>query len=281
MPPSSDPRAAEFYAQTYDESVPDWPGEIDFYQSLASEAKARREALLELACGTGRVTIRLAREGIETVGLDISPQMLEVARRKSRDIPNLHWVQADMCTFDLGQTFGLVLIPGHAFQNLNTPEEQVACLECLHRHLNPGGILVIHLDHQDVSWLGDLVRGKGGIFEPAEQFQHPLTGQPIRASRAWSYEPATQTAICTTVWEALGEAGQVVATWKTKPVRLHCLFRFEMEHLLVRTGFSIDSVYGDFFCHPLEDKSANMIWVAHTASPASGFLKNSEIQKAA
>ena len=266
MPPSSDPRAAEFYAQTYDESVPDWPGEMDFYRDLASKQKNRKEALLEIACGTGRVAIRLARESVETVGLDLSAKMLEVARQKSQDIPNLRWVQADMCAFDLGQTFGLVLIPGHAFQNLNTPEEQVACLECIHRHLNPGGTLVVHLDHQDVSWLGDLVRDKGSVFEPAERFQHPLTGQPIRTSRAWSYEPATQTATCTTLWEALGDNGQVIDTWKTEPVRLHCVFRFEMQHLLARASFSLEDVYGDFFHHPLDDHSENMVWVAHKAA---------------
>lgn len=55
MSPSSDQRAAEFYAQTYDESVPVWPGEIGFYRNLASEVRSRAEGLLELASGTGRV----------------------------------------------------------------------------------------------------------------------------------------------------------------------------------------------------------------------------------
>src|SRR5512137_256912 len=139
MSPSSDERAAEFYAETYDESVPDWPGEIEFYKSLAAEAKRRGESLLEVACGTGRVAIRLAQEGTRTVGLDLSAKMLEVAKEKSKGLGNISWVQANMCAFDLGETFGLVLIPGHAYQNLNSPEEQVACLQCIHRHLKPGG----------------------------------------------------------------------------------------------------------------------------------------------
>lgn len=265
MSPSKDPRVAEFYAQTYDESVPDWPGELAFYQALASNAKASGQALLEIACGTGRVTIRLAGDGMDTVGLDLSAKMLEVARENSRGIANLRWVQADMCAFDLGRTFGLVIIPGHAFQNLNTPEEQLACLECIHRHLDPGGILVVHLDHQNMRWLGGLVSGQGGVWEPAGQFQHARTGRQIRAKRAWSYEPATQTAICTTAWEALGADGQVVDTWETEPIRLHCVFRFEMLHLLGRVGFILDAVYGDFFRHPLEDTSENMIWAAHKA----------------
>jgi SAM-dependent methyltransferase len=268
MSPSSDQRVAEFYAQTYDESVPDWPGEIEFYQGLASEVEGKGEGLLEIACGTGRVAIRLAQNGPYTVGLDLSPKMLEVAREKSKGITNIKWVQSNMCAFDLGETFGLVVIPGHAFQNLNTSQEQVACLQCIYHHLTPGGRLVVHLDHQDFSWLGDLVGEKGGVFEPAEQFQHARTGRQICAFRAWAYEPATQTAICTTAWEAVAADGQVVDRWKTEPIRLHCVFRFEMEHLLARVGFSLENVYGDFFRNPLDDKSSNMIWVAHKPEPA-------------
>jgi SAM-dependent methyltransferase len=271
MSPSSDQQVAEFYAQTYDESVPDWPGEIEFYQELASEVKRKSEGLLEIACGTGRVAIRLAQNGPYTVGLDLSPKMLEVAKEKSISIPNIRWVQSDMCAFDLGETFGLVIIPGHSFQNLNTSQQQVDCLQCIYRHLKPGGYLVVHLDHQNienVSWLGSLVGEKGGVFEPAEQFQHTRTGRQIRASRAWAYEPATQTAICTTAWEAIATDGQVVDHWKTEPIRLHCVFRFEMEHLLARTGFSLDDLYGDFFRNPLDDKSSNMIWVAHKPESA-------------
>jgi hypothetical protein len=49
-----------------------------------------------------------------------------------------------------------------------------------------------------------------------------------------------------------------------EPVRLHCAFRFEMEHLLPRLGFQIEAVYGDFFGSPLADDSGQMIWVARS-----------------
>ncbi len=262
MSPISDRRIAEFYARTYDQSVPDWPGEIDFYRRLAADLRIRGESLLEVACGTGRVSIRLAQEGTPVVGLDISPEMLEEARSKSRGLANLRWIQTDMCAFDLGEIYGLVIIPGHAFQNLNTLEEQVACLECIRRHLKPRGKLVVHLDHQDFGWLGGLLGEKGGVFEAAEEFRDPRSGRQIRTKRAWAFEPASQTAICRTAWEAIDPDGGVVEEWKTEPIRLHCVFRFEMEHLLARTGFAVEAVYGDFFGQPLGDKSPNMIWMA-------------------
>ena len=254
--------ASEFYAQTYDDSVPDWPGEIDFYRELALKVKSTGGTMLEVACGTGRVAIRLAQQEVKVVGLDISPAMLAVARQKSSALENMHWVQGDMRSFELSEQFELVIIPGHAFQNLNTPQDQVACLECIKRHLTPAGTLVVHLDHQDIGWLGDLASGKGGVFEVAEQFRHPQTGRPIHTSRAWSYEPATQTAICQTIWEEIDENGQVVERWQKDPVRLHCVFRFEMEHLLRRVGYAVEAVWGDFFRNKLEDRSPNMVWVA-------------------
>lgn len=262
MSPTAGERACEFYAQTYDTSVPDWPGELDFYRELATEVKSRHATLLEVACGTGRVAIRLAQEGVKVVGLDLSPRMLVVARQKSAGLENIYWALGDMRSFDLGEQFELAIIPGHAFQNLNTSDDQVACLACIRRHLEPGGRLVIHLDHQDMSWLGSLVGEKGGVFEAAEQFRHPQSGRLVNTSRAWSYEPASQTAIYQTQWEEVDAEGKVVSRIQKDPVRLHCVFRFEMEHLFGRAGYEVEALYGDFFRNQLQNKSTDMIWVA-------------------
>jgi tRNA G46 methylase TrmB len=55
--------ADEFYPETYDDSVPDWPGEINTYRDMAASARATRGTVLEIAFGTGRVTCRLAQDG--------------------------------------------------------------------------------------------------------------------------------------------------------------------------------------------------------------------------
>ncbi len=254
--------AWEFYAQTYDVTVGDWPGEMDFYRALVAQVQPAGQAVLELACGTGRVAIRLAQAGARVVGLDLSAAMVAAAREKSAGMDNLRWVQGDMRSFDLGETFGLILIPGHSFQNIVTAADQVACLESVKRHLAPGGLLVVHLDHQSVGWLGDLTRDKGGVFENVGQLTHPQTGRPVRTLHAWSYEPATQTAIAQTVWEELGPDGEVTGRWDTGPYRIHCVFRFEMEHLLGRVGLELEAVYGDFDQQELQDDSPQMIWLA-------------------
>jgi len=262
-------RDAAFYAETYDASVPDWPGEIEFYRRLGAEAAARGEAVLELACGTGRVAIRLARDGVRVVGLDLSRAMLAVARGKTAGSIPMRWVEGDMRAFNIEEQFGLVLIPGHGFHNLLTADDQAACLACVREHLRPGGTLVVHLDHQDVAWLGSLMGEKKDVFEDSGQFRlfpHPETGRPVRTVRAWSYERSTQTAICRTAWEELDGDGRVVSRKESEPLRLHCLFRFEVEHLLARAGFEVTALYGDFSGNPLTDSSSEMVWVARRSA---------------
>lgn len=254
--------AAAFYAETYDAVVDDWPGEIEFYLGLAAEARARGQAVLELGCGTGRVALRLPQAGATVVGLDRAPHMLAQARRKSAGMANVRWVEGDMRAFDLGERFGLAIIPGHSFQHLNTPDDQLACLASIARHLAPGGLLVVHLDHQDPAWLGDLLSGKGGGFEERGSFRRAATGRMVRTWKAWSYERATQTATSQVAWEEIEEDGRVVARWQTDPVRLHCLFRFEMEHLLGRAGYSVEALYGGFDRQPLGEESSEMVWLA-------------------
>ncbi len=255
----------ELDAALYERYVPEWPGEAAFYGAAAAEAQARGEAVLEVACGTGRVAIPLARQGARVTGLDLSEPMLEVARRHSDGLPNVRWVLGDMRAFDLGERFGLALIPGHAFQNLLTPDDQAACLAAIRQHLLPGGKLIVHLDHQDITWLGAISGPSPGKCEPREEVTHPATGARYRSRRAWSYQRATQTATLIKVWEQLDGDGAVVEQHVSHPIRLHCVFRFEMEHLLHRAGFTVDAVYGNFDGEPLTDDSEQMIWVSRTA----------------
>jgi ubiquinone/menaquinone biosynthesis C-methylase UbiE len=250
--------AEQLAAELYDLTVPDWDGEINFYRELAREVKGKGQSILEVGCGTGRVAVQLAEDGARVVGMDLDNDMLDVARSKSAGI---RWEQGDMRTLDLGETFGLIILPGDGFQFMCTPEDQVKALETFKRHLEPGGVLAIHLDHQSVDWLGDLLGALGGKFEQVKDVIHPDTGRIIRKWNAWRYEQSTQTAIVITQWEEIGKDGAVLQTWERSPMSLHCVFRFEMEHLLARTGFENRVVYGNFFKGELKDDSSDMIWV--------------------
>ncbi len=258
-----EPTAEELEAQFYDVMVPDWEGEIGFYRELIScSPLIKKHGILEIACGTGRVTLQLAKEGIQITGLDLSPEALEVARKKSADSPNVHWVQADMRAFELGKQFGGIISPGHSFLFMTTPDDQVQCLEQIKRHLVDDGLVVLHLDNQNITWLADLIGARESAREVGRIHTHPVTGERYRPSNEWFYEPLTQTATCIDTWDQVDASGNVVSTRIRAPKRFHCMFRSEMEHLLKRVGFAAEAVYGDFFKHELLASSPQMIWVA-------------------
>ena len=253
--------AKELYAQLYDVRVMDWEGEVDFYQELICNSPLKTYGVLEVACGTGRITMRLAREGIEITGLDRSPELLEIARQKSISMPNVEWILGDMRTFEIEKKFGFVISPGHSFQFMTTPEDQAMCLEQIKHHLVSGGLAVIHIDYQDFDWLAELLNQKESVYKKSDILTHPTTNQKFRRSFSWVFEPSTQTATVKTNWEEIDENGNVIQVIEMEPAQLHCIFPFEMEHLLKRVGFSIEAVYGDFFKSKLSNESEQMIWL--------------------
>src|SRR5690348_2367219 len=85
---------------------------VAFYSALAQETGS---PVLEIACGTGRVSIPIAQLGFAVTGLDIVPGMLDRARSKSVGLPT-RWVEGDARTFDLSEQFRLVFLTGNAFQ---------------------------------------------------------------------------------------------------------------------------------------------------------------------
>lgn len=253
---------SEEEVEFYDIAVPDWPGEIDFYRTLAFEIMERRGTILELGCGTGRVTLQLAKMGIHVTGLDLSPSMLAIASKKSQDLQNVHWVEANMQYFELGELFDLIIIPGHSFQFMLTPADQISCLLSIKRHLAPSGTLIIHINHDDIDWLGGLSKGRGVDFELVGEYCHSPEEGSVRERVAWRYEESTQTASAVTAWEKISKDGTINNRKESVEKRLHCFFRFEMEHLLARTGFEHISLFGDFYQNELNNTSPDMIWVA-------------------
>jgi SAM-dependent methyltransferase len=256
-------------AELYDYTVQDWPGEIAFYRGLARTASR----LLEVGCGTGRVTLQLARRGLDVVGLDASPHMLEIAKRKGDGLPGLGWLQADMRSFELGQQFDLVIVPGHSFQFMLTIEDQLSCLGCVRRHLAPKGTLVLHVNNDDLQWLAAVSADPPPPPDPPTDVSL-FKGSSFRVSKRWSYNTATQTASATTRFDELDLEGSVISSGTRGPVHLHCFFPYELEHLFQRTGMEVQARYGDFSPSDYANHSPEIIFLAKPiddSSPGGGI----------
>lgn len=107
-------------------------GEADFIEVFEPSS------VLDAGCGTGRVAIELAARGIDVVGVDLDPPMIGQARAKA---PHLEWVEADLCSIDLGRTFDVVAMPGNVMIFV-CPGTESSVVANLARHVRPGGVLV-------------------------------------------------------------------------------------------------------------------------------------------
>ncbi|MBV9661347.1 MAG: class I SAM-dependent methyltransferase [Acidimicrobiales bacterium] len=85
-------------------------GGMDVHGEAAFVRTFAPRAVLDAGCGTGRVAIELARHGIETVGVDVSPSMIAEARRQA---PALEWIEADLAGLRLGRVFDVVVLAGN------------------------------------------------------------------------------------------------------------------------------------------------------------------------
>ena len=104
-------------------------------------AELGRGAILEIACGTGRLLAALAADGHEVVGLDLSETMLRQARERLGDAATL--VQGDMRSFALDRSFALAIIADNSLREIESEEVIVSCLDCVRRHLQPDGRLLV------------------------------------------------------------------------------------------------------------------------------------------
>jgi len=126
----------------YERQSPGLAGDIEFYLGLAQEAKG---PVLELGCGTGRVTIPIARAGVSVLGIDRASSMLVVASKRAAGITCVDWVQTDMRAFTLSLRFGLIFVAYRGFQHLLSQADQRACLRRVFAQLLPGGRLALNI----------------------------------------------------------------------------------------------------------------------------------------
>jgi SAM-dependent methyltransferase len=143
---------------------------------------------LELACGSGRLTVPLAGQGVAIEGLDLSAGMLAVAEEKSvahgKSIP---WHHADMTNFDLGRRYSTIFLPVNSIAHLLHWRDLANCLACVRRHLAEDGHFLV--DYFNPA-LGVLLRDSGGKY-PVGEFAHPDDGTQVIVTESNVYDTAT------------------------------------------------------------------------------------------
>lgn len=220
-------------------------GDVDFYVRHAVRSGG---PVLELACGTGRVAWPIAEAGIEVTGIDRSEPMLDTARAKGADRPEetrrrAVFVHGDMTRFDLDRSFGLAVIAFRSFQSLLTPDDERSCLECIHRHLAPGGRLII--DNFD-PLLQYCAPGADSPPITRDGVRHPVTNNKVEIGvLTRETDPFRQVLEERWRFREVDDSGAIVRE-EEETLRLRWIYRWEMRHLLELTRFEIEAEYSDF-----------------------------------
>lgn len=253
-------------AETYDLHENDTG--VAFYAALAQETGG---PVLELACGTGRVSIPIARLGFAVTGLDVVPGMLEQARLRSRDLP-IRWVEGDARTFDLGEQFRLIFLTGNAFQMFLTNADQTALLERVRAHLHDEGLLAFETRNPlwatprtrvDLEAVLKDARRSSDFFTfladgVVEKSQTDRNGRTVWESFTQRYDHVAQILHITSDrrWRE-GEQERATVT----RIALRYTFPQGLAALLHSNGFTIMRRYGDWNREPLTAASTSIIMV--------------------
>ncbi len=268
--------ASPFYSapglnvETYDERFESRgspvEGDVDFYLRLAGETGG---PVLELGAGTGRVSWPLTEAGLEVVGLDLSPAMIERARTKGAGYAaatrvRARFVQADMADFALERRFPLAIVPFRGFQSLLTAEAQRRSLASIRRHLLPGGRLVLDLFDPRLDWChptGVVPPDAEGVVQRRRELRHPKTGRAVSVevvSRAT--DPLRQ--VVTEVWRFTErEASGAIVRREEETLSLRWSHRQEMRYLLELSGYDIEAELSDFSGAP-PAYGKEQVWLA-------------------
>jgi ubiquinone/menaquinone biosynthesis C-methylase UbiE len=233
--------------------------DVQFYKECAL---ASGGAVLELGCGTGRIAIPLAKSGVWITGLDLSRKMLERAEEKRSQLAaqtreQLRLLHGDMTDFALHEKFPLIIIPFRPFQHLLQVDEQLRCLACVRRHLATGGQLILDLFQTDAARMHDPT-----FLEAHFVAEYKMSGgRNVRLTeRIAEFHRAAQCNDVEMAFEVTPPSGQMERLVFAFTFRY--FFRYEVEHLLARSGFQVRELWGDFDRSPLRDDSPEMIFVA-------------------
>jgi len=214
------------------------------------EARRGGGPVLELGCGSGRLTIPIARAGIQIVGADLSRPMLQAARAKARAAGvEVDLREADMRGFEMPERFSAILIAGNSLLHLLTLEELKQCLASVRRHLAPGGRFLFDISKWD---LGRLACDASQRY-PVYTLSDPKRGE-IAIEESASYDTARQ--VRSIVWY-LSVPG--VPDFRVIKYSLRVIFPQELVLLLEVAGFKLETRYGEFTREPFDSNSPRQV----------------------
>lgn len=218
----------------------------------------RPTLLLDLACGTGSMTLALAQRGYDMIGVDASPDMLAVAAERSAGTPGVLYLCQDMRSFELYGTVGAVTACLDSVNYLCGEGDLAACFATVHNYLDPDGLFLFdvntpykfeHVYADNAYILEDEDTAGRGIFCGWQNFYDKTT-------RLCEFDLTVFSEDRNGRWQRRDE----VQTER-------CFSREELEKALTDAGFALLAVTADWNFSPPTETTERWYFVARAKKP--------------
>ena len=245
----------DLIAPFYDSEHAQFDEDVDLYRNFAELCSG---SLLELACGSGRLLLPLAREGHTLTGVDTSERMLALAQTRLQEehtASRVTLVQQDMCALRLPEKYSLAFIALGSFAHLTTRKAQQEALAAARAHVTKGGTFIVDISNTDARYMeqmsGQLLLQGTWRREDGSLLTHMVS--PASSHTQHLLE-------LTHFYDQHVQGGPINRTLVT--THLYLFERSEMELLLEQAGFVVKDVYGDYDLGPYTLESQRMIFIA-------------------
>lgn len=241
----------EKFAQIYDWALNELPYDawLTYIKELFKAYSVSPTSLVDLGCGTGSMAIRFAKEGIDVIGIDLSEDMLAVAREKSKEANvDIMFLCQDMTELDLYGTVDVIVSMGDALNYIIEEEDLLRVLERINLFLEPGGLLIFDMN---TIYKFKEVLGNKTYAESHEDYAYIWENYYYEDERVNEYE------VNIFVQE---EDGRFAKTTEVHYERGYEVA--EIKALLKQAGLELLSVYHDGTMEPVNEQTERMYFVA-------------------
>jgi SAM-dependent methyltransferase len=252
--------AAAALARLYDLDLEDDPGDLDLLIALAARVNG---PILELAAGTGRLTVPLAAAGYEVTGVDTDPAMLARARDRAdaagRDVARrVLLVDGDARSIRLANAgaFALAVIPLNSIFLMGSRADQAAAVGTLAAHLAPGGLAMVD------AWLPDaedLARYDGRLVLEWVRVD-AASGRLVTKAGSALYDATSASVTLTTVFEE-GAPGDPAVRW-VRVDRMRLVSPDELASFAEAAGLVVETLAGGYALDALEPGAERVVMLA-------------------
>ena len=223
--------------------------DLQFYKRWLPKNKDAK--ILELCCGTGRLTLPIAKDGYDICGVDYTSSMLERAKLKASEAGlEINFIEADMRTLNLQERFDLIFIPFNSIHHLYKNEDLFKAVEGIKRHLKEGGVFLLDCFNPNIQYIVESEKEQKVIAKYTTN-----DGREVLIKQTMCYENATQ--INRIKWHYFinGEFHSI------QNLDMRMFFPQELDSYLERAGFNVIHKFGSFEEEAFTDNSEKQIYV--------------------